>query len=152
MNFRKSAKGGGVIFNQKIDVADFGNFKQGFLSMKLVLTATIWPMPPCINASYPFIHYKKMQHDFPKMRGWGVKGRLEFFQKFIWFGSGILPKVFEWEAWEQCWAVLSSPRVRLSCALMLVLDLRSGMSFSIVWGKKRESFSLFKNVCSCNLF
>ena len=38
------------------------------------------------------IHYKKLQHNFPKMRG-GVKGRLEFFQKFIQFGSGILPKV-----------------------------------------------------------
>ena len=27
--------GGGVIFDPKIYVADFGNFKQGFLSMKL---------------------------------------------------------------------------------------------------------------------
>ena len=27
---------GGVIFNPKIYVADFGNFKQGFLSMKLI--------------------------------------------------------------------------------------------------------------------
>ena len=35
MNFRKSAKGGGVIFNPKIYVADFGNFKRGFLIMKL---------------------------------------------------------------------------------------------------------------------
>ena len=32
MNFWKSFKGGGVIFN----VADFGNFQQGFLSMKLI--------------------------------------------------------------------------------------------------------------------
>ena len=32
MNFRKSAEGGGrgVIFNPKIYIADFGNFKQGF--------------------------------------------------------------------------------------------------------------------------
>ena len=29
-------KGGGVIFNPKICVADFGNIKQGFLSMKLI--------------------------------------------------------------------------------------------------------------------
>ena len=36
MNFWKSAKGGGVIFNSKIYIADFGNFKQGFLSMKLI--------------------------------------------------------------------------------------------------------------------
>ena len=36
MNFRKSAKGGvGVIFNPKIQIADFANFKQGFLIMKL---------------------------------------------------------------------------------------------------------------------
>ena len=30
----KFQTGGGVIFNPKIYVADFGNFKQGFLSMK----------------------------------------------------------------------------------------------------------------------
>ena len=37
MNFWKTAKGGqGVIFNPKIYVADLGNFKQGFLSMKLI--------------------------------------------------------------------------------------------------------------------
>ena len=37
MNFRKSSKGGGrVFFNPKIYVADFGNFKQGFLSMNLI--------------------------------------------------------------------------------------------------------------------
>ena len=37
MNFWKSAKGGGgVIFNPKIYIADLGNFKQGFLGMKLV--------------------------------------------------------------------------------------------------------------------
>ena len=37
MNSRKSSKGGGaVIFNPKIYVADFGNFKQGFMSMKLI--------------------------------------------------------------------------------------------------------------------
>ena len=36
MNFRKSAKGGGAIFNPKVYVTDFGNFKQGFLIMKLI--------------------------------------------------------------------------------------------------------------------
>ena len=36
MNFEKSAKGGAVIFNPKIYVADFGNSKQGFLSMNLI--------------------------------------------------------------------------------------------------------------------
>ena len=36
MKFWKSAKGGTeVIFNPKFYVADFGNFKKGFLSMKL---------------------------------------------------------------------------------------------------------------------
>ena len=36
MNFRKSSKGGGVIFNPKIYVVDFGNFKQAILNMKLI--------------------------------------------------------------------------------------------------------------------
>ena len=35
MIFGKVPKGGGI-FNPKIYVADFGNFKQGFLSMKLI--------------------------------------------------------------------------------------------------------------------
>ena len=34
--FGKVPKGGVVIFNPKIYVADFGNFKQGFLSMKSI--------------------------------------------------------------------------------------------------------------------
>ena len=33
--FLEKLQRGGVIFNPKIYVADFGNFKQGFLSMKL---------------------------------------------------------------------------------------------------------------------
>ena len=37
MNFRKRGEGGGgFIFNPKIYFADFGNFKKGFLSMKLI--------------------------------------------------------------------------------------------------------------------
>ena len=36
-SFQKGG-GGGVIFNTKIYVANFGNFKQGFLSMKLIHT------------------------------------------------------------------------------------------------------------------
>ena len=32
----KCQRGGGVIFNPKTYIADFGNFKQGFLSMKLI--------------------------------------------------------------------------------------------------------------------
>ena len=37
MNFReKFQRGGGAIFNPKMYIADFGNFKQGFLIMKLI--------------------------------------------------------------------------------------------------------------------
>ena len=36
MNFRKSSKGGRSYLQSKIHIADFGNFKQGFLSMKLL--------------------------------------------------------------------------------------------------------------------
>ena len=35
MIFRKTSKGEGVIFNPKIYIADFGNFKQGFSIMNL---------------------------------------------------------------------------------------------------------------------
>ena len=38
---------------------------------------------------------KKAQHDFPKMRGGGIKGRLELFQKFITFGDATLPLVLK---------------------------------------------------------
>ena len=33
---------------------------------------------------------KNLQHNFPKMKGGGVKGRFDFFQKFTRFGSAIL--------------------------------------------------------------
>ena len=102
MNFWKSAKGEGIIFNSTIYIADFGSFKQSFLSMKLIkrrvisgfrvcfstivliLTDTMWPMPPCINATIFII--KNLRYNFPKMRGRGFKCRLEFFKKIhpIW--------------------------------------------------------------------
>ena len=41
---------------------------------------------------------KNPQYDFPKMRGKGVRGRLEFFRKFIRFGRVRLPLVIEWSA------------------------------------------------------
>ena len=48
-------------------------------------------MLPCINATISII--QSLQHNFPKMRGGGrVNGHLEFFQKFIRFGSGTLPE------------------------------------------------------------
>ena len=34
--FSEKLQGGGVIFNPKIYIADFWNFKQGFLSMRLI--------------------------------------------------------------------------------------------------------------------
>ena len=34
--FLEKCQRGGVIFNPKIYVADFGSFKQGFLSMQLI--------------------------------------------------------------------------------------------------------------------
>ena len=34
---------------------------------------------------------KNLQHNFPKMRGGGVEGRLELFRKFIRFGGGRHP-------------------------------------------------------------
>ena len=43
---------------------------------------------PCIYATMSII--KKLQYNFPKMRG-GVEGRLDFFRKFIRFGSVTLP-------------------------------------------------------------
>ena len=64
-NFQRG--GGGVIFNPKIHVADFGNF-----SYYLAL------VPPCIYSIISII--KKI-----------IKGRLEFFRKIIRFGAAILP-------------------------------------------------------------
>ena len=71
MNFRKSPKGGGegVIFNPKIYITDFCHYRRYFV--------------------HEF--RKKLQYDFPKMRGGGVKGRLELFRKFIRFGVARLP-------------------------------------------------------------
>ena len=34
---------------------------------------------------------KKLQYDFPKMRGRGVNGRLGFFRKFTRFGTAARP-------------------------------------------------------------
>ena len=57
------------IFNPKIYVADFGSLKRAFFG------------------SFP---KKKLLHNFPNMRG-GVKARLEYFRKFIRFGSATRP-------------------------------------------------------------
>ena len=66
----KFQRGGEVIFNPKIYVADFCHFRRYF--------------------GHEF--QKKLQHNFPKMSGeGGVKGRLELFRKFIRFGRGMRP-------------------------------------------------------------
>ena len=68
MNFRKSSKGrggGGVIFNPKIYVADFG---------------------PLYRAFFGRFPKKKYDMSFRKCGG-RVKGRLELFQKIIHFSS-----------------------------------------------------------------
>ena len=57
----------GVPLNPKIYVTDFGLLHRAFFGR------------------FP----KKMQHNFPKMRG--VKGHLEFFRKFIRLGSLTRP-------------------------------------------------------------
>ena len=119
MNFWKSAKGvgeGGGHFQSQNLSCRFGNFKQGFLSMKLIKRRVISGFRVCfvnncidinwyqlmltdINWYYlayaslykcDHIQYRKLQHNFSKLRG-GVKGRLDFFQQFIRFSSGILP-------------------------------------------------------------
>ena len=51
-DFLKSSKGGGgIIFNLKIYIADFGNFKQGFLSVKLIQNSNfrVQGVPYCMN-------------------------------------------------------------------------------------------------------
>ena len=56
------------IFNPKIYFVNFGSLHRAF------------------NRDFP----KKMQYNFPKMGKW-VESRLQFFQKFIRFGSAIRP-------------------------------------------------------------
>ena len=125
VNFRKSSRGG-VIFNPKTYVADFGNFKQGFLIMKLVqhtnirvqgmffnkcieknqnkthleegmcLHSAFHTIQPSYLLAYICNHIcnKKLQYNFPKIRGWGASKALwNLSQKFIRFGSRTLPLV-----------------------------------------------------------
>ena len=65
----KFQRGGGGIFNPKKYIADFGNFKQGFWSMKF---HTIWPSY-LLTYMQPYLSLKKWQHNFPKMRGGGQR-------------------------------------------------------------------------------
>ena len=65
----KFQKGGGVISNPKIYVADFCHYKR-FLGHVFRKKSATW---------------------FSENEGGGIKGRLELFQKFIRFGSAALP-------------------------------------------------------------
>ena len=75
MNFRKSSKGGGVIFNPKIYVADFCHYRLyfGHEFQKKICNIT----------------FRKCF--FSENEGRGVRGRLELFRKFIRFGRGRRP-------------------------------------------------------------
>ena len=63
VEFSEKYQRGGVIFNLKKYVADFGNFKQGFLTMKLIQRVA---------------SLKNLQCNFPKMRGGGSKAVWNF--------------------------------------------------------------------------
>ena len=54
-----------------------------------------------------------MQHDFPKMKGSGVKGRLKPFEKFIRFGTVTRPLI----------------RIKIGSCLQFIDDLRWFMDF-----------------------
>ena len=70
MKLRKSSTGGGESFSiQKFILQIFANCRLYF--------------------GHEF--RKNLQYDFPKIRGWGVKGRLELFRKFIRFGNAGHP-------------------------------------------------------------
>ena len=49
------------------------------------------PAHPCKDDTSVMNFGKNLQHNFPKMSGGGVKGRLELFRKFIRFGRGMRP-------------------------------------------------------------
>ena len=59
-------QGGGVIFNPKIYDADFGNFKQGFLSVKLILTDN-----NCYYLAYASLHKCDHTHCNIIFQKWG---------------------------------------------------------------------------------
>ena len=65
---------------------------------------------------------KNLQHDFPKMRG-GVKGRLELFQKFIRFGTDMLPLA--------CFDLSPPSTLRLPLAFISCEILRSVFEYRI---------------------
>ena len=80
---------GGVIFNPKIYVADIGNPKQGFLSMKLIQKINFRVQGMFFQQTY----WEQSKQDTLSKNEGGVKGSLEFFQKIIRFGSPNRPLV-----------------------------------------------------------
>ena len=82
MNFWKIAKEGRVIFNPKIYVADFGNFKQGFLSMKLIQKSNFraqgmfFFVKNCIKKNQNKTHFEECSSIHTSLRdGSGYKNR-----------------------------------------------------------------------------
>ena len=69
---------------------DGSRFHLEIMCMHFILYVPLrYNIPSCIYATISII--ENLQYNFPKMRGVGVEGRFEFFQKFIRFGSRTLP-------------------------------------------------------------
>ena len=74
-------------------------------------------IPPCIYATISII--KKSQYNFPRGQ---VEGHLEFFRKFIRFGSATLPMLWWWYQWctLQIPFPMYGPMQSISCRPMCV--------------------------------
>ena len=57
----------------------------------MILTDTIWPISPCINATISIM--KKLQYNFPKMRGGESKVVWTFSKKSSDLVAGSFPKL-----------------------------------------------------------
>ena len=119
---------------------------------QLILTDTIWPMPPCINATISIMKsLQYRQYNFPKMRVGGVKGRLKFFQKFG-FVAGSFPK-FKWrptstDAW--IWCLIETFKLKFGPALKAEFfqrlwswSIAKGLKVKFGWHTEAEFLSSF---------
>ena len=88
---------------------------------------------------------KNLQYNFPKMRGrGGVKGCLELFRKFIYFGRGRRPLcgshrflTMENMTKNYCKAGGTESRLRTETIKLLVFSLSDGMIWSgLVWWQR----------------
>ena len=75
-------------------------------------------VPPSIYSTISIIYKILWFYNFLKMTGGAVKGRLEFFHKFIRFGSGILPL----DGTGGIWIILDT--CHLFCATQLLSILK----------------------------